>query len=249
MADRQLAEVIGKSPNAIRIKSSRLGIKKESTSFRENLGLNPIEEQVILGGLLGDLSCRITRTSKYARLEGGHGSEQKEYLLWKAKILQRLMIKVRSAAGNTSLYNSKNFKILNEYYNLFYHSGHKSINQKILDLLDDFGLLIWYLDDGSYKKRDKSSCIYTNGFSFEEQVLMKNWFNKKYGLNPAIYKNRDLKRYPSKVWYYIYFGVKDTKKLFNILKKFHVPNCMKYKLGFKDHTPSLQMKLENNVPN
>lgn len=236
LPDAELARVIGKSPNALRIKASRLGINKEMTSIRRELELTPIERQVIIGGLLGDLSCRISRTSIYARLEGGHCERQKEYMLWKINLLQRLMFNVGRAATGAYLYQSRNFKALNEYYHLFYSKECKSINREILDLLGDFGLLIWYLDDGTYHKRDRNIRLHTNGFTFEEQLIIKKWFKEKYNVEPSVYKNTDNKRYPNKNWYYLYFKVKDSEKLLGLFRKFPVPNCMKYKLGNTDIT-------------
>ena len=243
--DNKLAKVIGKSPNALRIKASRLGIKKRITYIRENLKLKPIEEQLVVGGLLGDLSCRITHTSKCARLEGGHSLKQKEYMLWKINLMHRLMFKIRGTEINTYLYQSKSFKALNKYYNLFYRKGFKSITKEILDLLNDFGLFVWYLDDGSYHKRDKTSSLHTNGFSFEEQILIKEWFQQRYDIDPRIYKFRRPKDYPNKIWYYLYFTVNDTKKLISLFQGFNIPDCMKYKFGQMNHTPLLQMRSTN----
>ncbi len=236
--DYELSKIIRKSPNALRIKASRLKIKKEITSIRNNLKLNNIEEQMVVGGLLGDLSCRIGRTSKNARLEGGHCLKQKEYLLWKINLMERLMFKTRKSKLNAYFYQSKNFKILNHYHTLFYNKGFKYISREILNLLDNFGLLIWYLDDGSYKKRDKNMVLHTNGFSFEEQLIIKSWFKEKYNITPYIQKSSDLKRYPNKFWHYLCFNVNDTKKLINIFKNFEIPDCMKYKLGIS-HSSTL----------
>ncbi len=231
LPDKELAGTIGKSPNALRIKASRLGVNKEITSIRRELELTPIERQVIVGGLLGDLSCRISATSIYARLEGGHCERQKEYMFWKINLLQRLMFNVGRTSLGAYLYQSRNFKALNEYYTLFYSKGYKSINRDILNLLDDFGLLIWYLDDGSYHKRDRNIRLHTNGFTFGEQLIIKEWFKEKYNVEPSIYKNTDNKRYPNKGWYYLYFKVRDSEKLLDLFRKFSVPDCMNYKLG------------------
>ncbi|MEK6963575.1 MAG: hypothetical protein AABX70_04055 [Nanoarchaeota archaeon] len=234
--DKKLSDTLGKSPNALRIKASRLGIKKASSLIREELELNEVEEQVVIGSLLGDLSCRINHTSKNANLEGGHCLAQKEYMLWKIALLQRLNFKIRKTKIGTYLFQSKNFRALNEYHDLFYSNGKKSVNRLILDRINKLGLLIWYLDDGSYHKRDNQGKLHTNGFSFEEQVLIKEWFKEKYGIDPRIHTLKGSKKYEGKVWYYLSFTVDDTKRLLSLFKEFEVPSCMKYKLG--DQTTS-----------
>ena len=173
MQDRNLAQLIGRSPNALRIMASRLHILKENTALRQNLELNEVEKQVVLGGLLGDLHCRISETSLYAHLQGAHCEKQKDYLLWKVSLLKRLRCRVRKTVINAYWYESKNFKTLNRYHSLFYDTGRKQVSRNILDMLNDFGLLIWYLDDGSYSKRDKDINLYTNGFSYSEQLIIK----------------------------------------------------------------------------
>lgn len=232
--DREVARALNTSPNAIRIKASRLGISKEITKIRNNLELNPIEEQIIVGGLLGDLSCRVTHTSKNAQLEGGHCAKQKQYMLWKLSLLKRLLFTFRKTKVNTYLYTSRSFKALNKYHYCFYNKGFKYINKEILDLLNEFGLLIWYLDDGTYHKRDKNIRLYTNGFSYNEQLTIKKWFQLKYNIDPSIHTVRK-KEYPGKFWYFLYFTVKDSKKLLNLFKNFEIPECMHYKLGM--HIP------------
>jgi len=232
LSDTELASVIGKSPNALRIKASRLGINKEITSIRLELELTSIEKQVIIGGLLGDLSCRISATSIYARLEGGHCERQKDYMFWKINLLQRLMFNVGRTAIGAYLYQSRNFKALNEYYTLFYSKGYKSINREILNLLDDFGLLIWYLDDGSYHKRDHCIYLYTNSFSLEEQNIISRWFVQKYNIKPRIIKIRkNITNKQLDDCYFLRINTSDTKRLLEIFSKFEVPNCMNYKLA------------------
>ena len=237
--DQSLSNFLNKSPNAIRIKSGRLKLNKESTNYRIDLKLTPNEEQIILGGLLGDLHCRITHTSKNARLEGGHGSNQIGYLDYKTKLLGRLNWTVRLAKDGSTHYESKSFQCLNEYYTLFYPNRRKLVNKTTLDRLDKLGLLIWYLDDGNYHLRDKTSRIYTNCFSYEEQLIIKKWFEDKWNISPKIYQYKDQNNYPGKIWYYLNFSVSETKKLHDLFVNFIIPECMKYKFYYnhESHLP------------
>lgn len=231
MEDEYLAWFFGRTPNAVRIMAHRLGLSKRSVQYRLGLKLTQEEEQVIVGGLLGDLHSRVTKTAKNPRLEGGHGFKQREYMLWKVSLLKRLKWWIYKTKINTYSYQSKNFPALWKYQNLFYPNGEKIITRETLDLLDDFGVLIWYLDDGSYVKKDKSCRFHTNGFSANEQKEILWWFNEKYSINPRIHTQRDSKNYPGKKWEYIYISRKDTKKLFKSLEKFEIPDCMRYKFG------------------
>ena len=237
--DKSVAAFLNKSSNAIRIKAIRLKLKKESTTYRTSLVLTQDEEQIILGGLMGDLHCRMTYTSKNARLEGGHGSNQIGYLNYKIKLLGRLNWNVRLAKDGSTHYESKSFQCLNQYFILFYPNNKKVINIKILDRIDKLGLLIWYLDDGNYHLRDKTSRIFTNGFSYEEQLIIKKWFEDKWNISPKIYQYRDQSNYPDKIWYYLNFSVSETKRLHGLFINFNIPECMKYKFYYnhESHLP------------
>ncbi len=120
--DSELSAELGKSENAIRIMASRLKIAKNSTTYRQNLVINEIENQVILGSLMGDLHCRITHTSKNARIEGGHSIIQKDYAQFKINLLNRFGWKVY-LRNEAIFFQSRSFPSLNYYNNLFYHNG------------------------------------------------------------------------------------------------------------------------------
>ncbi|PIN86133.1 hypothetical protein COV19_06570 [Candidatus Woesearchaeota archaeon CG10_big_fil_rev_8_21_14_0_10_44_13] len=234
-SDTDLSKNLNKSPNSIRIKASRLNLKKYSSINRGNLELNKEEEQIIIGGLLGDLHCRKTKTSINARLEGGHGAEQKGYLIYKMELLRNLNWIIWKSKNGTYHYQSKSYACLNYYHNLFYPNNKKIVNQEILNKVERLGLLIWFMDDGCYRKRDKNSSIYTNCFSYYEQTLMKDWFDKKWGLSPKIYTAKDPKNTDGNVRYYLAFSVKDTIKLRDLVKDFEIPDCMSYKFRFADY--------------
>lgn len=236
LSDNQLSINLQKSPNALRIKASRLNLKKTSSVYRNSLELSPVEEQVVLGGLMGDLHCRLTHTSKNARLELGHGSEQKEYLNYKINLLQRLKWMTRKSKDGRYHCESKAFPCLNIYHKLFYSNSKKTINNAILDKINTLGILIWYLDDGSYHSRDKSSRLHTNCFTFEEHIILKEWFEDKLKIFPRLHKS--INDHGNCV-YILSFPVSETIKLHNLFKNFEIPECMKYKFYFnqQSHLP------------
>lgn len=223
-----LSKIINKSPNAIRIKASRLNISK--LAEREKIILSSVERQVILGSLLGDMYCRIKKTCKNAQIEGAHSKKQEPYLLWKISLLRSLLFNIRRTNLGYLFFESKVYPCLNYYHNLFYINGKKQIHRKILEKLNEFGLAIWFMDDGTYKKRDRSCCLHTNGFTYEENIVIQDWFKTKWEIYPKIYSIKNPKRYPGKIWYFLNFNVQETNKLFNLIKNYIHPS-MKYKVG------------------
>ena len=73
------------------------------------------------------------------------------------------------------------------------------MNKKILDQITDFGLFLWYLDDGYLNIRRYSDgnikeyriFLYTMNFTFEEVVVIKNWFIERYNISPNINKKQN----------------------------------------------------------
>src|SRR5690606_8717951 len=112
-----------------------------------------------------------------------------------------------------------------------YKDGVKIVTQRMLNQLTDFGLYLWYLDDGYLNIRyDKQTgkikeyrvFLYTNGYTLDEVILIQKWFQDKYNISPNI--NRKSKGF------ILYFNSSKTRKLMEILKPYsHLVTCMKYK--------------------
>ena len=226
--DHYLSRILERSPNAIRIKASRLGISK--LKQREGIILSNDEEQVLLGSLMGDMHCRIRPWCKNAIVEEAHCKKQESYLLWKFETLKNLSFNSRRTKSGYLFLESRTYPCLNYYHELFYKDRRKTISLFVLDKIDGFGLAVWYMDDGYYNKKRKFSRLHTNCFSYDENFIIKKWFESKWKISPRIVKFRKPKEYPNKTWYYLEFGVGDTKKLFEIIKIYIHPS-MKYKIG------------------
>ncbi len=223
-----LSSVLNRSPNAIRIMASRDGISK--LAYRKDIKLSESEKQIILGGLFGDLYSRIKDKCKNARIEGAHCKKQEKYLLWKVNMLKSLSFNLRRNKLGYLSFESRRFPCLNYYHNLFYKNGKKEVTRQILDLVDRLGLAVWYMDDGSYKKRDRNCTLHTNGFTYAENLVIKEWFEEKWSIFPSICSNTDPKRHPGKRWHYLYFGTKEAEKFISLIKDYIHPSML-YKIG------------------
>lgn len=181
-------------------------------------------KQVLIGSLLGDGSLSKT-TTKNPKFSEEHNLKQKNYLLWKKKILEKefdVKISFRKKRKFICLY-SKTYHILVKYYNLFYpdKKGTKFIPIKVLRELKPLGLAVWYLDDGNYNYWSSSCCICIKKKINEKKL--KEIFRKKFDINISrIDKKRG-----------IYFNVEETKKFIKLIEKEvkQMPKDMFYKIG------------------
>lgn len=206
-------------------------------NWNENLQKNPLflvsqkEHNLILGSLLGDASIRQRERNSCLRFS--HSIKQKEYAKWKKDILKEFNIsefretkrKIKDSFIHAIDFSTKTHPVFNYYRKLFYSNNKKVITKEILSQLNPQNLAIWICDDGSYDNTQDYIILCTNAYNLEEHELMKEYFNKRFNLDPTI-GFRDGK------YYYLRFKKEDTKKLIKIIKLF-IPNCMEYKIGSK----------------
>ena len=65
---------------------------------------------------------------------------------------------------------------------------------------------------------------------------MKDWFRERYEINAHIRTYKDPKRYPGKIWYFLEFSIRNTRKLLTIFENITIPASMAYKLGAQSHS-------------
>lgn len=180
--------------------------------------------QIVYGSIMGDGSLRKREYGTHS-LRITHGIKQKEYCLWKQSLLGNIISSTESKHPNRYGFETNQLYELNEVGD--YKVGKKedrrySIPDLIKNNMNELGLAIWYLDDGTYSGhhdkwgRGKSS-ICCKKFPDKEAMLP---FFHKYGLHPSI-----------KPVGFV-FDADDTDRLHSLICRF-VPDCMAYKLHEK----------------
>lgn len=207
----------------------------------KNISHSYYQEQLILGSLLGDANGSIiypkTKKSnkkinkgKRARLRFQQGPKQFEYLDWKFSILKDF-VKTNSKIISTPKSFAKTIKRFATDCNQYevikdcFIKDKKSPNLKWLNKIDDFGVAVWYMDDGS--ANHSGIIFHTEGYSLKENQIIKNWINFKYKIKSKVLKY--FKKSNNKSYYYIRLNRKDSSKLTNIIGKYVIPS-MRYKL-------------------
>jgi len=220
-------------------KTSPKQLYEKVKEWNKNLQINPFllltkrEHNLIIGSLLGDASIRQRERNSCFRV--AHSFKQRDYINLKLKVLKCFGISefcertriIKKRKTNMIYLSTKTHPIFNYYRNLFYKNGKKLITEDLLNHLNAKSLAFWICDDGSYSKKQGYIILCTNSFSLEEHKLMKEFFNKRFGLDPTI-GFRDSK------YYYLRFKQKDSQKLIKIIKPF-IPQSMRYKIGELNH--------------
>lgn len=205
--------------------SSRKACVNEMTS---------LERSFIYGTLLGDNSIGVPTTGN-ARISFTHGSTQKEYAYHKAEILKRFSCKVTEGVSvgykkGSASYRGKtsSMPILTEVMNNVTDRGAKRVNERWLSFIDEVALAYWFMDDGSVQRCREGvskgqaycSALHTEGFSHEENKLLKNLLLERFSVESHIKK--------TKGYFYLYIDRANTQTLLRLVEP-HLHESMRYK--------------------
>ena len=191
--------------------------------------LSSIQEQVILGGILGDSSFRHYNNKEYSNgIIMRHSLKQKDYVKYKNKLLGELVIHYKEYEVQNSYKKEKveawtySNQAISKIYQLCTKDNHKYITKEWLEKLNWLGIAIWYMDDGSLNVGTKNPSIYfhTEGYSKEENETIINFFSH---IGIKAY----LRRY--KTYYFVAISTNDSNKIWENIKTF-IPDSMQYKL-------------------
>lgn len=212
-------------------------LKKCIKRFHNDLSINPLllltreQHDILIGTGLGDGNFR-DRNNKNVSFRVAHSKKQENYLTWKFSKLKEFTLKgmgfsIRKINGKEITmfeFRTITHPVFNYYHHLFYTDKQKRITKELLNQLNERSLAIWICDDGSYCKSLKYILLCTNSFSLEEHYLIKEFFNKKWGITPTI-------GFRDKKYYYLRFSVEDTKKIVKMIEPFIPVKEMLYKVN------------------
>lgn len=110
--------------------------------------------------------------------------------------------------------------------------------ETIIDNLDYFGYLMYYLDDGAYHKAHRTMHLYCNSFTDSEVDYLIQKIYELFPIKPCckrVDKKKDGRSYP-----YLYVPVDTVKAIIAYYKDFMLNepllHCMLYKLGLPPQT-------------
>jgi len=213
--------------NAINLKENDLIISKYDNTHIATIVapcLNNDQLQLIYGSYLGDGHLSYTSNNRL-RLKIIHCEKQKEYCLWKANMLNINELTFIEKNGYSKkpayTFQSKIFDLDNEI-----PRDTKIIPDWLLDKIDERGIAIWFMDDGSvsrYKNNDISSItIHSNNYDEETHIKFINKF-KKYDIDCSYSKVKEK-------YYCLKFNKVNSLKLLNLITSY-IHSDFNYKIN------------------
>ena len=218
---------------ANKLNEGDLIISKYDKNHIDNIispALNEDQLQVIYGSYLGDGHISITKMNRY-RLRIIHCEKQKEYCEWKAKMfgIKEMNIIENNGYSQKRAYqfNTKIFDLEDEI-----PKDTKKVPNWLLDKIDERGIAVWYMDDGSInrvKLKDGSISnyisIHSNNFDYDIQEKFVKKFSD-YGIICSIHKTKEK-------YYYLRFNKEYTIKLLELISPY-IPESMNYKINLRE---------------
>jgi len=196
------------------------------------------QEQIIVGGLLGDSTRHGKRVVRFK-----HGDCQKKYIAWKYKQMENLTSGngIKASANVSEKYNLDNIcwsfttrssTDVEKWITEFYKLGYKEISYDILNVLNPLGLAIWFMDDGSTNwksARNGMVQICTQSFCPEPCKLIVDYFLSKWNIHCHL--SPPIKKQDGKEGCITYIQGKSREDFFDIVRP-HILPMFQYKIDY-----------------
>jgi len=209
-------------------------LTSEDTIYTFMESLDYVQEQLILGTMLGDSSAYPTLENYSNERNRGivytHSNKQIEYSQFKNKILGGNYLKSEEITTGYGSEATRSLSIcskpINEMVNMCMNENNKKqVNAEWLQNINPISLAFWYMDDGSLSHNDNQKDrvnLHTEGFSEEENDLLINMLKDKFNIisSKSFYKDR----------YYKIILDTYSSNIFFTLIACYIPKCMQYKL-------------------
>ena len=229
--DEELMKEFNMTRNSIRQYRSKNNMLVIQWFSQTEQKLSEIQEQMILGSILGDMSIKYNKKGRNANLCLVHCEAQKDLFMKKVEILGDFMgyyklVIPKPDSRTGKVYNgyrgaSLSHPVFKKLYDIIYINNKKIITKEYLDMIyHPISLAYWFMDDGSSR-----GVFATNGFSPDEVDLLINFLLEKFNIVTT-------KRITVKDQYVIYIS-SDSRKRFEDLIRPYMIDQMKYKLKYK----------------
>lgn len=168
--------------------------------------LTPLQEEFLVGCMLGDGCLFKAKKSRNPYLAVGRCLRDKEYALWQADILQPFIC--RQADGETfddrtnktyfwTKFTTHCSRVFSGCYESWYGTGYKKVPKNIQ--LTPLAMAVWFCDDGYVCHANKKCSpsrfrlgLATNGFDLEDVEFLRDILQKRYGERFSISKENKL---------------------------------------------------------
>ena len=193
-------------------------------TIRNDIGLTPIEEQVLIGKMLGDGTLDIKENKFINTAHISWGQKEKDYNDWTINAIKDIAkaTKEQIAGYGTTMYRGATINSVSIFdkFNSWLISGHKEVPDDIV--LTPISMAFWYMDDGCLthaEGQEDRVRLATNSFNNHSCELLLRELGK-YDINGSV------KNYKGNT---ICLNAENAEKLFLLIAPY-ICKAKRYKL-------------------
>ena len=212
-------------------------LKEGDSIFVPGVKLSNEQLQVVIGSILGDAHVELSKETMVPQYSVVHSGKQINYLKFTRDLLNpKTEIRSRSQS-DSHRFRFSHVGLIN-LYPLFYNAKKKYVNEEILDMLDQRGLAVWYMDDG-YLSAKRFVELCTHGFSKKENQTLADYLKRKWELNAKVYYSKPKKK--STGGYFIHLDRLSSMRFLTLVNNYLLPE-LRYKTYIKDYKNKWKME-------
>lgn len=205
-------------------------------NYLADLGpITPLQEQVLIGILLGDGTLRVGGTArncnfKYDQKITSSSLVNLVYLIFEPFVGTPPRIRFKNNVEHSLYFRTFRLPQLLFYYQQFYTRNDvgklvRGVPKTICSRLSPISLAFWFMDDGS--KTDYGYALHTESFSLSDCQYLQALLEEKFNLKVSIWS--DTRPKVDKIYYKLYINAESVSIFTNLIKPYIIP-CMQYKL-------------------
>jgi hypothetical protein len=168
-------------------------------SSKPAIPIDPLQQAILIGGLLGDMHIqRSSASTQRCRLRFCHSTAQKDYVDWKYAQFKDGFCQTTKPPGNTARpgeylfytsYRDEFVSYRKAWYRLVDGEMTKVVPNNIQDLLvAPVSLAVWYLDDGTKRQGYNGCRLATQSFTLSEVELLRDCLKTNFYLRADVDK-------------------------------------------------------------
>ncbi len=207
------------------VKRKHISWSREIRNLQASLKLTPIQEEFLIGTILGDASIVANVGGKNYRLQIEQCDKQKAYVWWKYDIFKDWVLSEPKFQEKNQSWRFRTIThpVFKEFRNLFYQGSKKIIPDNIDEILvNPLSLATWFMDDG-LKKGKNGFSVCTHAFSDEGIEILRQCLAKNFSLQTNVHWDGKGKL--------LYFPVSQKDRLKALLYDLILPE-FRYKFSF-----------------
>jgi len=207
------------------LEAKHLAVGDTIRVIRSELSLSPVQEQVLIGKMLGDGGYSHNDSTGFIRF--CHSKKYEDYLLWTEQALGNIcgnrQTEYTSDYG-TTIVRSRTISsaFIKDLFENWFISNKKEVPISMITKIGPIALAFWYMDDGSllhHEDQEDRALLATNGFS-EKSIDNLVLALAKFGITAIKYQNSGWR---------LRLNSDDADKFFLIIAPY-IPQIMQYKL-------------------